>query len=456
MAASKFLIGATLLIGLIVSKSSGASSPQQVPAPVGVQFTPQVPIDTVTGHYKTQSADRVVGSLGNPNFEALTTTPSAAQKPTYYFNIIAGISKVTADYYGGFAAAKALIQAQIATVNSRFNNPGVFNAIYNFTVDSIYQFTGDPVAEIGVPHPGFSYRVTYDGYPTQGGGWYGPPWNSIHHSWSVSSFGGTFANFATDGIVHEFGHSRGAIDLYAIQVDATKNPVNGLPYSAANSIMNYPYGNLTWDTHSIYLINRTADTVIANSNYIDESFPANMGIAVRDSTGVGQLAGATVKLYPVSWYSSTVGSTASLIGTTGPTGVLPFSTNPFGPYANAPWNLQYPNFVVAVTFRDSLRYSWLPLPNVQNAFFTKPDTTYRLIVRMPLSCCQGKTGNVNMIGSVDLADLSSLVSYLTGGGYQIGCPSAANVNSTGSVDLADLSGLVNYLTGGGYVLPSCP
>jgi hypothetical protein len=33
------------------------------------------------------------------------------------------------------------------------------------------------------------------------------------------------------------------------------------------------------------------------------------------------------------------------------------------------------------------------------------------------SCCVGVTGNVNVVGIVDLADLSALVSYLTGGGY---------------------------------------
>jgi hypothetical protein len=71
------------------------------------------------------------------------------------------------------------------------------------------------------------------------------------------------------------------------------------------------------------------------------------------------------------------------------------------------------------------------------------------------SCCVGVTGNVNTVGSVDLADLSALVNYLTGGGYVLPCIAEANINNVGTVDLADLSALVNYLTGGGYVLPTC-
>lgn len=72
------------------------------------------------------------------------------------------------------------------------------------------------------------------------------------------------------------------------------------------------------------------------------------------------------------------------------------------------------------------------------------------------SCCEGTTGNVNGAGIVDLSDLSALVSYLTGGGYVLGCEEEANINNTGIIDLSDLSSLVSYLTGGGYVLPNCP
>jgi len=71
-------------------------------------------------------------------------------------------------------------------------------------------------------------------------------------------------------------------------------------------------------------------------------------------------------------------------------------------------------------------------------------------------CCAGTTGDVNSVGIVDLADLSALVSYLTGGGFLLPCRAEANVNAMGIVDLSDLSALVSYLTGDGYLLPNCP
>jgi hypothetical protein len=70
-------------------------------------------------------------------------------------------------------------------------------------------------------------------------------------------------------------------------------------------------------------------------------------------------------------------------------------------------------------------------------------------------CCDGVRGNVDMSGIVNLADLSMLVSYLTGGSGIISCLDEGNVNGSGIVDLADLSSLVSYLTGGSYQLPSC-
>ncbi len=70
-------------------------------------------------------------------------------------------------------------------------------------------------------------------------------------------------------------------------------------------------------------------------------------------------------------------------------------------------------------------------------------------------CCQGKVGNIDRYGIVDLVDLSLLVSYLTGHGDNLSCHAIANINGQGIVDLADLSALVSYLTGGGYRLPDC-
>jgi hypothetical protein len=72
------------------------------------------------------------------------------------------------------------------------------------------------------------------------------------------------------------------------------------------------------------------------------------------------------------------------------------------------------------------------------------------------SCCTGTTGNVNMTDGIDVSDLSSLVSYVSGGSYILPCPNEANVNGIGSIDVSDLSALVYYLSGADYTFPNCP
>jgi hypothetical protein len=73
-------------------------------------------------------------------------------------------------------------------------------------------------------------------------------------------------------------------------------------------------------------------------------------------------------------------------------------------------------------------------------------------------CCWLSRGNFNgdINDQVDLADLSALVTYLTGGQISIRCPEEANVDGASIINLADLSRLVGYLTGAGTLPAACP
>jgi hypothetical protein len=74
------------------------------------------------------------------------------------------------------------------------------------------------------------------------------------------------------------------------------------------------------------------------------------------------------------------------------------------------------------------------------------------------TCCTGTRGNVNALGSIDLSDLSLLISYLvTTPKPVLPCLEAANVNGLSGVDLSDLSLLIAYLTVTPKPsLPACP
>ena len=109
-------------------------------------------------------------------------------------------------------------------------------------------------------------------------------------------------------------------------------------------------------------------------------FPPSL--RVKGVTGTGAaVRGATVKLYPVEWFSSSVGATPVLKGRTSTTGVLTLPSNPFRPGATAPWNIGRPDFLVQVVAPNGARgYGWMPLPSVSNAYFAAPKSACTLKV----------------------------------------------------------------------------
>jgi hypothetical protein len=80
----------------------------------------------------------------------------------------------------------------------------------------------------------------------------------------------------------------------------------------------------------------------------------------------------------------------------------------------------------------------------------------RYVTPIPNLCCKGKRGDMNRDGVVDSQDLSWIICMLTVTDCRIPCSEAANVNGSGIADLADLASLVSYLTGGGFQLVNCP
>ncbi len=125
-----------------------------------------------------------------------------------------------------------------------------------------------------------------------------------------------------------------------------------------------------------------------------------------------------------------------------------------GPVLRLYFQTVFPEDSQSATITLDEYYTQYPLRFIGKSMTYVPRTKNGAVIIPP--CCSTVTGNVNNSGIVDLADLSALVSYLTGGGYEPSCPESANVNAVGIIDLADLSALVSYLTGGGYLLPTCP
>lgn len=331
---------------------------------------------------------------------AILSEVRGQNKPIWKFSVLVAVEKQTADYYEKAYSKPiaTIVREQLNTINAHFNSTDKFKGIFDFRADSIYIIEGSFQTDLFKPHPGFDYKVVIDGFAvsTTGGGWFGGTYQLIYHKWNWNEYGGPFQQTATDGLTHEFAHARGATDIYAMKVDASKNLVDGKAFDAINSIMNYPYGNITWDEYTVNLLNSTAGSMIVGEDYITKAFPKNINVKVKDAWG-NQVKSASVNLHPVSWYTYTVPAKPIYNYITNEQGLVHFDINPFNPgFLNAPWHIEYPNFLIKTSYGAATTNTWFPIYEVQNQFFKYgADSSFTLNINLPAAPASLKIYSTN-------------------------------------------------------------
>ena len=99
----------------------------------------------------------------------------------------------------------------------------------------------------------------------------------------------------------------------------------------------------------------------------------------------------------------------------------------------------------SVTGSDGYYY----FPNIADGSYTLlvGGSNYKPLIlnSVPLgSCCQLR-GNLNDLGTIDITDLTYLVSYMFRGGPPPLCFEHGDVNASGAIDVVDLTALVDYM-----------
>jgi hypothetical protein len=246
---------------------------------------------------------------------------------------------------------------------------------------SVRTYSVAATTEVSLPHPGSDLRLVYEENPADQGGWFGN-YQGILHNWTFENEG-DFSTNATDGLTHEFGHFRGAVDEYGQGVAAASNPVNGAAFTAPVGIMSYPYGVHTWSIYSKDVIRASAATVHSGAPIVDRSFPTALRVRVLNARQK-PVRGAKVALFGVAWYSNSVTSTPVMQGMTTAIGYFQMPRNPFASRSlGMPWNLAYANFLVRMTYGNTVKYFWMPLTTVGAAYFSAPTKPFLMTFRVP-------------------------------------------------------------------------
>lgn len=309
-------------------------------------------------------------------FFTITCAVGVTAQPVYRFTVKIGIDKETSEHLGGEDIVRQRTVKMFETINRAFNyNAGKLGitGCYCFVpdMDSLYVFDGSSRVEIDKPHPCHDYLVIMDGYrnyPDEGhGGWFGSHHQTIGHDRGhvPGEISDPFDGNATDGIIHEFGHARGIIDLYAANVDASKNPINGQAFNGVDCIMNYCYGVRHWSGYAVNILNLTKDKIVNVDDVIENLFPEKIRITVKDWQDM-PVKNAKIRAYPVSWYSYTVGEQPAWEGVTNSKGVYTFPELPY--IRQKAFGFKYINFLVEAEYDGVKTYGWMPLYNVQDAF----------------------------------------------------------------------------------------
>ncbi len=311
-------------------------------------------------------------------------------QPVYRFSVKVGIDRASVDSLGGRERVIRLTENMFRKINRAFNYDGRFAARHLFQVDwdAFYIYDGLSTDEVRKPHPDHDYLVVMDGYKSdpreQGGGWHGDEIQTVYHARTHNDrFNSPFEQGAIDGIIHEFGHARGVPDLYAMQVDADKNPVNGEPFTAVRCIMNYCYGEEHWSDYAVNMINLSDGRNIDIDDLVSYAAPQKIEIVLRDADG-SRVDKAAIRCYPVRWYTYSVAPQPAVKGRTGRDGCCTFDTDAlFMPEKE--FGRRYCNYLIEAEYDGIKAYGWIPLYELQNAWFDGQNA-YRLELRLKRDC----------------------------------------------------------------------
>jgi len=163
--------------------------------------------------------------------------------------------------------------------------------------------------------------------------------------------------YSTRILSHELGHSRGAYDLYSVNVNGNKNEIfSGINYNyPIGSIMNYLYDlNTNFDEHSLYIINQYAGKIITpqmSSDMFWSLFPFKFGVQVKDMFN-NPIENITVQFYGVRWLQESVNKNDKFERKTDNNGKVTFYGNDINnnPYERTgPTSLStYSNFMIVI------------------------------------------------------------------------------------------------------------
>lgn len=290
-------------------------------------------------------------------------THFATDRPVWRIPVLVDVLDAKNPVYQPFDSIPARMERLFDFVNHEFRTATTDGSLY-FEILEVRE-----IDDVSMPPSRWkdppSLRAVFDPNALIRSGWYAADRAAV--------LGGTFPDgplgiWAAQTMVHELGHGRGAVDLYAQEVQVPENnTVTGAVYRAPPGIMSTMSGG--WDPHSRFLINRNTTVLDAPLGGNLGEFPPELVVHVRDDSGT-PLAGVDMAIYPVAWYGWYVPNASIRTGSTDLAGDWRVSGDVF--------DLHWANLHVVGRTGNDVYIGWLPYVDVQGQFFTAPADLYEI------------------------------------------------------------------------------
>ena len=319
---------------------------------------------------------------------------------TIEYRVFVAVDKAGVEHWGGKEAYQAKLNAFFDQVNDFWNKAGNgrFNYYFRYIPDLqvIYNCSSRQLEKIYQKSAGFPNHdvlliidsiLDFDDEESAKGWYCGGGADDLNmvicRSRSKTEHEDLFGiDYFHRGVAHEFGHYRGATDLYADRIRAKNNPVNHIEYEPDSCVMNSHYKTYKWSSYAVHIINHTPKSKRPRRDFdgfFKQMFPENIQVSVKvkgkKQKGVKlNLYGSRAKFNdliatPYRTYETDKKGECLI------TGVPNLYDSPAPPLHTdeLPYNRWF-TFLLEAEYKGEKKYVWLPEYEVQQTFFENKDT----------------------------------------------------------------------------------
>lgn len=296
---------------------------------------------------------------------SISDTPVESLRPTRQFSTIVGVSDSMVNYHNGLEALSASIRKQFSESQDVFKDDQL-NEVIEFTIDSIYTYSGSLDNEKTPPSSEFTYKVLYSPFEAYGASNWDSENSIIAIVTPANISGGALGPNSYKNVRQSLALSRGAYLNTIEEVIIPNNLISNQEFVQTGSIINYRSNELSWSPYNLALINQNLSTSTSKMDSLILSSFSKLKLKFTNNTNVN-LDLAIIELYGVVPQSIGVQNTALLSLTTNSAGEITIGSNPF--LSTDKNELLFSNFLVKCSYQGQDYFQWLPYSKLIEAYW---------------------------------------------------------------------------------------